>query len=303
VSVVVDDRPTFPLENLLDLPDGRVAEWEAIGTGEPLLWIEGGPGLPAHLARPDITLVADPFRAHLVNAPGCGRSSPPTDYSLDTHVQFFDEVRQALGLGRVTVMGHSWGGLVALALTLAVPEAVERVVIIDGYAGETSVPEEVAIAERDRSFDRLRDRPWFEGAVAAFGVDLDPTGREVDERFESCWPLYFAEPESDLSRAHLARLRRETRWNVEAARAWDPEPPINLLPQLPAIRCPTLVFAGEHDFICGPVWNRPIADAIPGAVYAEIPGVGHVPQYEAPLEFRRIVLEWLAVTRNEALRG
>jgi 3-oxoadipate enol-lactonase len=193
-------------------------------------------------------------------------------------------------------MAHSWGALVALALALDVPDAVERLVIIDGYAGDSSVPEEVAAAERDRVFDRVRDRPWFEGAVAAFGADLAPSGREVDEQFESCWPLYFANSESDISRAHVARLRRETRWNVDAARAWEPEPPINLLPQVSAIRCPTLVFAGEHDFICGPVWNRPIADAIAGAVYAEIPGVGHMPQYEAPDEFRGVVLDWLTPT-------
>ena len=142
MSAAIDPRPPILLANLLELPDGRVVEWEAIGTGEPLLWIEGGPGIAAHLAR----------------------------------------------------------------------------------------------------------------------------------------------------------LARDERSNVDAVRAWAPEPPINLLPELAAIRCPTLVVAGERDFICGPSWNRPIADAIPGAVYAEIAGVGHLPQYEAPVEFRRIVLDWLAAT-------
>jgi proline iminopeptidase len=296
VSTAGDDRPTFPLANLLELGDGRVAEWEAIGSGEPLLWIEGGPGLPAHLARPDVELVADRFRAHLVNAPGCGRSSPPQDYSLDAHVAYFDEVRRALGLERISVMGHSWGGLVALALTLAVPEAVERLVIIDGYAGDASVPEETAAEERDRALGRLADRPWLDAALAAFGADLDPTARELDQRFKACWPIYFAEPESDRSRGHIARLQRETRWNIEAVRAWEPEPSIDLLPRLPSVHCPTLVIVGEHDFICGPAWNRPIAAAIPGAVYVEIRGVGHLPQYEAPDEVRRGVLDWLDAT-------
>jgi proline iminopeptidase len=291
---VMDDRPTFPLANLLELPDGRVAEWEAIGTGEPLLWIEGGPGLPAHLARADVELLADRFRAYLVNAPGSGRSSPPADYSLETHVRYFDEVRRGLGLGQVTVMGHSWGGLVGLAFALAVPDAVERLVVIDGYAGESTISEETATAEREIAFDRIRALPWFEHAIAAFDDDLDITGRELDERFEACWPLYFAEPDSPRSRQHIERLRRETRWNVDAAKAWEPEPAIDLLPQLRILSVPSLIIVGEHDFICGPAWNRPLADAIPGAVYAEIPGVGHFPQYEAPDEFRRVVLAWLA---------
>ena len=68
---------------------------------------------------------------------------------------------------------------------------------------------------------------------------------------------------------------------------------MDLLPQLRTLRVPTLIIVGEHDFICGPAWNRPIADAIPDVVYAEIPGVGHFPEYEAPEAFRRVVLGWL----------
>ena len=282
------------------LPDGREVEWEAVGEGPPLLWIEGGPGLPAHLARPDVRLFADRFRAYLVNAPGCGRSSPPATvdgYSLDAHVRYFDETRRELGLDRLTLMGHSWGGLVALAVALAVPAAIERVVVIDGYAGDGSVPPEAAAAERNTAFDRVRSRPWFEDALTAFQLD-DPheTARELDDRFARCWPLYFADPESQRARPHVARLAAETRWNIDASRAWQPEPPIDLRSELPRLGCPVLVVVGEHDFICGPVWARPIADAAPRARYREVRGVGHMPQYEAPDEVRLLVRDWLSET-------
>ena len=297
VTTVVDDRPTFPLANILELPDGRVAEWETIGTGEPLLWIEGGPGLPAHLARPDVELLADRFRAHLINAPGCGRSSPPADYSLETHVRYFDEVRRVLGLGRVTVMGHSWGGLVALAFALALPDAVERVIVIDGYAGEPTISEETATAERDRAFDRIRARPWFDAAVAGFDEDLELTARQLDERFEACWPLYFADPESEQSRSHIERLRRETRWNIAACGLGRRSRRMDLLPQLRALEARRWCSSASTTSSAGLHGTGRSPAAIPGAVYAEIPGVGHFPQYEAPDEFRRIVLEWLGRSR------
>jgi len=68
---------TIQLDRLTPLPDGRVVEWEARADGvEPLVWVEGGPGLPAHLARADVVPVLDRFRCHLVNAPGSGRSAP-----------------------------------------------------------------------------------------------------------------------------------------------------------------------------------------------------------------------------------
>src|SRR5262249_24260156 len=82
--------------------------------------------------------MSDLFRCYLVNAPGCGRTSPPADisgYALPAILGFFEEVRDRLGLGRVTVMGHSWGGLVTAARAAAHPDSVDRLVVIDGYSG------------------------------------------------------------------------------------------------------------------------------------------------------------------------
>jgi pimeloyl-ACP methyl ester carboxylesterase len=295
--------PEIHLANLLTLPDGRSVEWEAVGAGEPLLWIEGGPGLPAHLARPDVELIADRFRCFLVNAPGCGRTSPPVDrdgYGIDGHVQFFDAVRRALGLGQVTLMGHSWGGLIAVAYAAVIPEPVRRLVVIDGYLGDSSVDAAESVAERERALDRVRDRPWFPAAMAASAIwdQLELiTPEELREADNPNWPLYFAEPESGLARAHIERIGREVRWNVDVLRSWASSwSAIDLRPALARITCPTLVVAGEHDFICGPVWNRPIAAGIRGAEYVEIPGTGHLPQYEAPEVFRRILFDWLERT-------
>ena len=71
---------------------------------------------------------------------------------------------------------------------------------------------------------------------------------------------------------------------------------IDILPSLAEVRCPSLVIAGQDDFICGPAWNRPIAAAIPAARYIEVAGSGHIPQYEQPDAFRTALLDWLAAT-------
>jgi pimeloyl-ACP methyl ester carboxylesterase len=288
----------YPLANLHRLPDGRLVEWEAIGEGEPLIWVEGGPGLAAHLARPDVALLADRFRCHLVNAPGCGRTSAPATpegYGLGDHVRFFEEVRQALELGPVTVMGHSWGGLIAVAWAIEHPESVRRLIVIDGFIGMASVDERQAVAEREAAYDRVRDRDWFQLAVER-QEDYQATEAEQVEWFSPCWPLYFSDPDGPAARTHIERIRRELRWNLDVGRAWEPEPPTDLRPELHRVACPTLVVAGDHDFICGPVWNRPIADGIRDARFEIIRDAGHLPQYEQPDELRRIVHDWLAAS-------
>ncbi len=289
------------LEHLVELPDGRTVEWEALGRGDPLIWVEGGPGLPAHLARADVVPVLERFRCHLVNAPGSGRTSAPRtpgEFDLVEIAGFFEATRRALGLGPVTVMGHSWGGLIAPAWAALHPAGVERLVVISGYAGGSTVDPAVAGDERDRAFDRLRDRPWFEAAFRHWQEDFDRRGRteaELVAGFRTLLPLYFADPEHPVSRAHIERIRRELRFYPPIVDAWIGErEDADYRPLFARIRCPTLVITGEHDWICGPAWNRALADAIPGSRYVVVPGVGHLPQYEAPDRFLAIIEEWLA---------
>jgi proline iminopeptidase len=306
----------FQLANTLTLSDGSTVEWERIGDPglPPLVWVEGGPGIWAHLGRPDVELVSDLFCCHLVNAPGCGRTSPPADasgYELEALIAWWEQVREALGLEQVTLMGHSWGGVVAPAWAAAHPEPIDRLIVINGYPGGTLDHSNPDLdfaridAEYARNLARHEGAPYVEAATAALADEEsenaagEPIGEEESNRtFAPAWPLYFSDPTTALSAPHVARITSDFRYNVAMSRAWfGPDDPIdrrtNTLPSLAAVRCPAIVIAGEHDLICGPEWNRPIAAAIPGARYVEIADAGHLPQYEQPEAFRAAVLDWL----------
>ncbi|GIT00950.1 MAG: hypothetical protein CM1200mP26_26620 [Acidimicrobiales bacterium] len=69
------------------------------------------------------------------------------------------------------------------------------------------------------------------------------------------------------------------------------------------IHAPTLVVVGEHDRVCPPSDLQFLADGIPGAVYAQVPNTGHLPNQERPDEFNRIVGDWLGGLRPDRLRG
>ena len=301
----------FELAQTLTLADGRTVEWEPVGDSDlpPLIWVEGGPGIWAHLARPDVELVSDLFHCHLVNAPGCGRTSrpsTPTEYALEPTIEFWEDVRRALGFERVTVMGHSWGGLVAPAWAAAHPESVERLVVIDGYPGGAAIVPCVTAAERERALALHNGTDYIDAARAALAGEYDDESTADEEtssrNFAPAWPIYFADPESADSARHVSRITDDMRINLDMSNAWFREPlgfdaRVDILPSLGSVSCPSLVIVGEHDFICGPEHNRPIADAIPGARYVEIADSGHLPQYEQPDAFRAALIEWLADTR------
>jgi pimeloyl-ACP methyl ester carboxylesterase len=184
---------------------------------------------------------------------------------------------------------------------------VDRLVVIDGYPGGhgsgSGVDYDAARAEQERAYARHASEPWYDAAVRALAQE--ETNGEWDEQawishFDPAWPMYFADPASPLAAPHLARVRAEVRSNRVMTNAWFGDAHhfdgIDILPSLAAVKCPSLVIAGQHDFICGPAWNRPIAAAIPGARYVEIADAGHIPQYEQPGAFRDALLDWLAAT-------
>lgn len=286
----------------LALGEGRVASYDVIGSGQPLLWLEGGPGYPARLGLPDCEVVADLFRCYLVDGPGAGGSSPPDDlrgYDLPHQVAFFDRVRQELGLDSWTVMGHSWGGLLGLAYAAERPRSVERLIVVDGYAGDASVPAQKAEEESARAMARHRGQPWFEAATApALEIDASTTVEQLMDDMAPRYPLYFAHPETPSARAHIERLRREGVLNPGAQRLWDGDLGLNastdLTDVLASVTVPTLVLVGTHDWLCGPVWARHIATNVPGAELVEFTDSGHIPQYEEPARFHDVVAEWVA---------
>lgn len=77
----------------------------------------GGPGFDASYMSGDARLLPDVLCSYLIDPPGSGSSTPPPDpagYSPDGHARFYEEVRRALGLVEVVVLGHSFGATTAL---------------------------------------------------------------------------------------------------------------------------------------------------------------------------------------------
>jgi pimeloyl-ACP methyl ester carboxylesterase len=125
----------------VDLGGGRHAAYEVIGDGPPLLYFQGGPGFSAALLRPDAELLADSFSVYLIDPAGSGGSTPPSDpsqYDHIGHARFYDEVRQALDVPTATIMGISFGGVVALTYAALYPDSATRCIAPRGRSATRS---------------------------------------------------------------------------------------------------------------------------------------------------------------------
>jgi proline-specific peptidase len=129
-------------EGFVSVEGGRVW-YRSVGSGGiPLLLLHGGPGAGHDYLEPLETLAAD-RPVIFYDQLGCGRSERPDSPALWRLERFVAEVaqlRQALGLSHIHLLGHSWGGWLALEYLLGQPAGVVSVVLASTSA---SVPEVV----------------------------------------------------------------------------------------------------------------------------------------------------------------
>jgi proline iminopeptidase len=105
---------------------------ESEGQGPPVILIAGGPGLAHDCFQPFFSGLAGRCRVIYYDAFGRGKSeraTRPAQYTFSRDVEDLDGIRKALGLSTVSLYGHSYGGLVALAYALRHPEAVPKVAV------------------------------------------------------------------------------------------------------------------------------------------------------------------------------
>jgi pimeloyl-ACP methyl ester carboxylesterase len=293
------------MADLVQLRGGRTAGYEVIGDGEPLLMFMGGPGFNAELMRDDAELVAGRFASYLIDPHGSGNSSPPESteaYDHRGHAAFYDEVRQALDLGRVSVHGVSFGGTVALTYAALFPEQTVRCMAVSAFAFGTDADAAQggeAAAEMEAMLGRHAGASWYPRARATWDGWTDRVlaardAGEVAAMFGEILPLYCSHPDRPDVAAALADFRSRLKVDLAASKAWETDiyQTIDLGPLLGDIACPTLVVAGELDLMCGPAQAGGIARRVAGAEMVVIPDCGHFPAMESPGPYQRTMLDW-----------
>ncbi|HXV04779.1 MAG TPA: alpha/beta hydrolase [Solirubrobacterales bacterium] len=278
----------------LTTPDGGSLFYDSRGAGKPLVCHPGGPGLPGSLfgdlgglARSRTLIVLDPR--------GAGRSEQPRSadaYALDDYVSDLRHVQEHLGLDQIDLLGHSHGSFVALLYAARYPEMVGRLVLVTaGLRFSEAEVERMQVAAQQRSGE-----PWFDDASAA--LQEEEEGRfgddaELGRIFARMLPFYFAHY-GEKERA-FARLAFERPLHAAAKRYFDAHEflTFDLRPHLTRVTAPTLVVAGQKDFILPPAACREVADGIPNASLVVLEDVGHFPWVERPEEFTRLVSEFL----------
>jgi pimeloyl-ACP methyl ester carboxylesterase len=263
---------------------------EVAGHGYPLLLMHGGPGadhwtmLPFRQCADRFTLI---FYDHRCN--GRSEGPPVSSMTWENLTADADALRERFGFERWAVLGHSFGGHVALEYALRYPGRLSHLVLLDTGADSRWSRQNAAdlLAKRGYSPQKVElVRRWFTG-------EFKP--REMPWILMRIGPAYFHHPSLRLTARDLIHGEWRSKMRPEALifagrhllKDWS------VTDRLGEITVPTLVMAGRDDFLFPPEHQRELAAGIPGARLQIIERAGHNAHAEQPAEVMAAVTDFI----------
>lgn len=282
-----------PREGYVVVPGGRV--WLKVvgsGPGTPLLLLHGGPGATSYYLEP-LSVLGNERPVIFYDQLGCGRSDRPSNTNLWRVERFVEElkaVRQALGLRRLHILGHSWGAMLAAEYTFTQPRGVGSLIL---GSGAFSMPR----ANRDTR--RLID-------------ELPPDAREKLHRhtanhttdskeYKEAEAVYFRRhmfrgeilpPELALVDQGFGHEVHNTMFGEGFITATGTLKDYDCTPRLRELRLPVLFTAGQYDDST-PAQNAWYQSFVPGARLEIIENAAHLVMLDNPQRYVEVVRAFL----------
>jgi 2-succinyl-6-hydroxy-2,4-cyclohexadiene-1-carboxylate synthase len=243
------------------------------GDGFPLVLAHGFTGNARNWAL-TVPAFREKFRLISVDHRGHGLSDRPSareDYVLDNLADDLYQLLRSLGVAECYLAGHSMGGMVAQLLTLAHPEMVRALVLVDTAA---ELPKSLSAKERYQERQRLVRIAEEQGMEAVFEEQLKNADPRIKENpvFVATWREQFLMTSVHAYTGGAHGMSTRT----------------SVVGRLGEIKAPTLIICGEKDepFLDA---SRVMHEKIPGSELVIIEGAGHSPQIETPAEFNRVL--------------
>ena len=258
------------------------------GSGPVVLFIHGILGSQRQWAHLVDTL-DDDHRVLMPDLFGHGESAKPLgDYSLSAHAAAMRDLLDHLGIERVTLVGHSLGGGIAMQFFYLFPERVDRLVLVSsgGLGREVSVLlRSATLPGAAQVLSVLASAPVV-SRVEALGRGASKVGWRPGADIGEIWRGFSSLGDRGSRRAFLATTRAviDIRGQTISARDHvEGAPPI-----------PTLIVWGSKDRMIPPAHALNVQDELPDCRVELFEGAGHFPHLDDPDRFTRLLREFMA---------
>lgn len=275
---------------------GNLVRYAQAGESGPVLLLIHGIASRATHWDAVMQVLGEHYRVIAPDLLGHGLSAKPRgDYSLGAHACGLRDLLAALGHDRVTVVGHSLGGGIAMQFAYMFPERVERLALIDagGLGPEVSIALRAATLPGSEIVLPIITSSWVRRAGRAIDKQLSRTWRGVPEGTRAALEGFgsLADPETRSAFIHTARSVMDVR-----GQRIDARDRLYLAQDVPL-----LVVWGEKDAIIPVEHGRALAAAVPHARLEVFALSGHFPMLSEPRRLADLLHDWVSTTEPAVL--
>jgi proline iminopeptidase len=294
----------YPVQDGFVDANGVMIYYTMVGRGEPLLILHGGPGASHDYFLPYLLPLARHHKVIFIDERGSGKSQKLEDrsaYTIENMVEDVEGVRQGLGLGKISLLGHSYGGALAQAYALKYQRNLSRLILASTWSSSAAL-NQVFVRMKQNMTPELREHIDRLEAQGLFGQGKDyEKNRYSNEYMIAAWGegyfpyVYHNRPDPNYDPTALGEawdLYREM-WGEHGEFIIDGNlKSVEYTDRLSAIKVPTLMVVGEHDE-CEPSLSQAMHEKIAGSKMVVLPNSGHMTFVDQTGMFIKAVDEFL----------
>ena len=286
---------------------GALIYYQSVGRGAPLMIVHGGPGASHDYFLPYLLPLMRTNRLVFIDERGSGKSSKlddPAQYTVANMVEDIEAVRQALDLGKISLLGHSFGGVLVQAYAFKYQQNLSHLILGSTFASTTEINQALAAMKAAMS-PKDRDRVNALEAAGLFGKgEIWEHGRYPEEYAKLAWGIgyfpYVYQNHPDPNYDPLAS-NTGTAWDVYRE-MWGSDGEfvidgnlreVEYVGQLSQIKVPTLIIVGDHDE-SDPKMSKEMHEKIAGSQLVILSNSGHMTFVDQPGQFLKAVSEFIA---------
>jgi proline iminopeptidase len=294
----------YPVEGRYVDTHGVMIYTETIGRGPPLMILHGGPGASHDYFLPYLLPLARHHRLVFIDERGSGKSEKLEDvsqYTVEAMVEDVEAVRLAFNLGKVDLLGHSYGGVLAQAYALKYQSNLSHLILASTFHS-TAAMNEVFRKMKAGMPAELRTRIDKLEAAGLYGKGKSyEQGRYTNDYMTAAWgeayfPFIYAnrpDPGYDPTQGSPAWDVYREMWGSHGEFIIDGNlKSVEYADRLPSIKVPTLLLVGDHDE-CDPALARQMHSLIHGSQLVIVPHSGHMTFVDQRVLFHQAVDDFL----------
>lgn len=284
----------YPMQDGFVDANGVLIYYMEVGRGAPLMIVHGGPGASHDYFLPYLLPLARHNRLVFIDERGSGRSQKledPKGYTVENMVEDVEAVRQALGLGKMSLLGHSYGGVLAQAYALKYQRNLSHLILASTFSS-TSAMNKVFERMKANMTPELRQRIDSLEKQGLFGHGRPyEQNRYTNDYMIAAWGegyfpyIYHNHPDPNydpIAQGNTAWDLYREMWGSDGEFVIDGNlKSVEYTDRVSTIHVPTLVIAGEHDE-CDPSLSRTMHEKIAGSRLVILPNSGHMTFVDQP---------------------